>query len=135
MQVNIHFIADDLSGETGNGDPLVGLIDTTLRLQANYYQQEDTIVEQFLEVTLILKSGEALTSPSDISILVRLGDSEGTLAAIDPRRTGSVYPLQAGDHDVSYLSIDPTTGLGGFPIKGRNQQGRPFTIDEDGARK
>jgi len=108
-------------------------INTTLRLQENFFQSEDTIVEMFLELALVLKSTEAIIYPSDINILVRLGDSEQTLAAIDPRRTGSVYELQQEDHDVAYEFVDQF-GQGEFPIIGRDKDGRFFEIYQDGAR-
>ena len=108
-------------------------INTTLRLQENFFQAEDTIVELFLEIALVLKSGESIVSPSDIDILVHLSDEEQTLAAIDPRRTGSVLELEKGDHDVAYESVDQF-GQGQFPIIGRDQSGRFFEIDQNGGR-
>jgi len=131
---SIQFIADDLNGASGINSMLTGVINTTLRLQDNYYEVEDTIVEQFLQVTLLLKSGIAQTSPSDINILVNLADDAASLAAIDPRRTGSVIELVPGDHDVAYESID-SFGFGTFPIIGRNQAGNFFEIDQNGNRK
>ena len=118
---NIQFITAD------------GSVNTTVRLQQNFFQAEDTIVELFLEIALLLKSGQAVDSPSDLDILVRLGDPAGTLAAIDPRRTGVVFPLLPDDHDVSYFGQD-AFGQGLFPITGRDINGDYFTINENGVR-
>ncbi len=108
-------------------------IDTTVRLEPNNFQMEDTIVELFLELGLLLKSDQPIQSPSDINILVRLGDDHRTLAAIDPRRTGRVFALQDLDHDVAYQRVD-FSGQGFFPIIGRDFNGNQFFIDENGNR-
>jgi len=143
---NMQFIADDVTGASGVGQTLTGVVDTTLRLQDNYFQKERELVELFLEAGLILKSGEALGSPSDLNVLVRLGDDAGTLAAINPLpvtdpdvsgaaryRSGVVIELEPGDHDVAYCTIN-ADGFGQFPIIGIDKFGRPFEIDENGVR-
>jgi hypothetical protein len=108
-------------------------IDTIIRLQHNNFEIEDTMVELFLELGLLIKSDVAYIVPSDIDILVKLGDSHGTLAAIDPRRTGKVFALQDLDHDVAYQAVD-FAGQGYFPIIGRDGNGHQFFIDDNGNR-